>query len=373
MTPKGINQHYKLGSRLKQEYLQELRILDDSPILPELLHVYTSNTDRTILSVSSLVDGMFPYVSQSFIVEGEPDLTGKNYQGIRIHIADTARKWTPVLHGYKNNPKFDFIKKKAFENATLFKEVAKDPKYLALLDKLWDMTHHECISPEKDIVKRFSHMGPLYNQISIERALKMPLFANTKNIYLTSSDEEMIETLAEESRHIHFTGNNSDEQRELGRAGAGLLPLALIDSFRKRINNLETREPPRKKIVLFSAHDYTIMSLLSHLGFRDWVLPNFAAYLIFELHRINSAYYVRLRYNPDPMVFKKSNELRDYIIPMNGSCTVMKDAPRGMMEYQEFERTVMLVKKSFATEDEWYQDAHSVDEVIAEEAKRESK
>jgi len=230
------------------------------------------------------------------------------------------------------------------------------------------MTNHECISPEKDLVKRFSHMGPLYNQIAIERALKMQLFANTKNIYLTPTDEELLETLAEESRHVHFTGNNPDDQRELGRAGAGLLPLAIIDSLKKRINNLKTREPPRKKIVLFTAHDYTMMALLSHFGFRNWSLPNFAAYVVLELHKINGQYYVRLRYNPDPVLVKKPSDLRDYMI--STQCINMVDAQRGLMEYQEFERILMETKKSFVSEEDWFQDAHSLDELIEEEKQK---
>jgi len=362
LTPRGINQHYKLGLRLGTEYLQELRLLPDSHILPEMLHVYTSNTDRTIFSVSSLLDGMFPYVSQSFVVEDEPERQSRNYQGIRIHIATVSKKNTPVLHGYKNNPKFDHFKKKAFDNASLFKEVAKDPEYIALLDKLWQMTNHECISPEKDIVKRFSSFGTLYHQIAIERALKMQLFANIKNLYLTPRDEEMIEILARESRHVTFCGNTPAEQQELGRAGSGLLPFAIIDSFSKRINNLNTQEPPRKKIVIFSAHDFTIMALLSHFGFRNWALPNFSAYVILELHYIKGKYYVVLRYNSDPARIKKPSDLRYYIIPTNGQCINMEDSQKGLMEYEEFERILMETKKSFISEEDWYQDAHSINQ-----------
>jgi len=211
-------------------------------------------------------------------------------------------------------------------------------------------------------VKRFASFGALYNQISIERALKMQIFANTKNIYLTPRDEEMIEILARESRHVTFSGNTPAEQQELGRAGAGLLPFAIIDSFSKRINNLNTQEPPRKKIVIFSAHDFTIMALLSHFGFRKWALPNFAAYVILELHYIKGKYYVVLRYNPDPGRIKKSSDLRDYIIPTNGQCINMEDSQKGLMEYEEFERILMETKKSFISEEDWYQDAHSINQ-----------
>jgi len=133
LTPRGINQHYKLGLRLGTEYLQELRLLPDSHILPEMLHVYTSNTDRTIFSVSSLLDGMFPYVSQSFVVEDEPERQSRNYQGIRIHIATVSKKTTPVLHGYKNNPKFDYYKKK---------KPSKMQVFLKKLPKIQNILHY---------------------------------------------------------------------------------------------------------------------------------------------------------------------------------------------------------------------------------------
>jgi hypothetical protein len=51
----------------------------------------------------------------------------------------------PVCHGYKENPKFDRLKGQALKTAPFFHEVAKDPAYLAFLDKMWAMTGHESV------------------------------------------------------------------------------------------------------------------------------------------------------------------------------------------------------------------------------------
>jgi len=104
------------------------------------------------------------------------------------------------------------------------------------------------------------------------------------------------------------------------------------------------------------------MALLSHFGFRNWALPNFSAYVILELHYIKGKYYVVLRYNPDPARIKKSSDLRDYIIPTYGQCINMEESQKGLMEYEEFERILMETKKSFISEEDWYQDAHSINQ-----------
>ena len=46
------------------------------------------------------------------------------------------------------------------------------------------------------------------------------------------------------------------------------------------------------------------MALMAHMGFRDWQIPQFGGYLVYELHReiATGKHVVRVAYNPNPSV-----------------------------------------------------------------------
>jgi len=193
---------------------------------------------------------------------------------------------------------------------------------------MWKMTEHKNISPDQDMVSRFKKFGPLASQMEIERVLRMPLYANHLGLLLTQQDEEKALLLANASKRTKFTGNTDDEHRTLARSAAGLLPLSVCQFFENRITKPEHME--KKSIVLFSAHDYTIMAFLSQMGFREWQIPNFASALIIELHKVcKGKFEVRIKYNPDPSITKSVKDLRTYKMPLDNNHVNMEEATEG--------------------------------------------
>jgi len=351
LTPKGILQHIKLGKMFRDAYFEPLGIHEDDYKLPDKIHVYTSNTDRTFLSASSFLQGLCPLLPQAYAVENEPGAEIKHYQGIKIHIADTTRRSTPVVHGYHDNPSFNKLKSKCLSESPFFHKVSKDPEYLAFLDKMWTMTLHKNIHPDQDIVSRFKKFGPLASQMEIERVLKMPLYANVQGLSLSPADEIKAQLLSDVSKRTKFTGNSNEEHKALARAATGLLPATVCKYFELRIE--KPVEYYKKSIVFFSAHDYSIMAFLSQMGFTDWDIPKFAAALILELHKIDGQYKVAIKYNPDPSTHKSVKDLRTYKLPLDKDRIVMAEAEEGMHSFEEFREYLMTTRQSFTTEEEW--------------------
>jgi hypothetical protein len=163
LTPTGQAQCHQLGQLLRQKYLQEEHLLgEDDPNLPEELYVYTSNSDRTLLSAQSVLLGMFPNVAQSFAIEKAQDASvdsatdlfddedgdiDDEHQTIKIHLADMSMPYLPLLHGHKNNPKYASLKAEEFRRAALFREMSADPDYIALLDKLYKVKNTHPLFP----------------------------------------------------------------------------------------------------------------------------------------------------------------------------------------------------------------------------------
>jgi calmodulin len=359
LTPKGIKQHTKLGKRLADHYMPKLGLIPDDEDFPNNVYVFTSNTDRTLLSASGFLTGFCPSVSHTFAVEGdEVDL---KYQGVKIHVADPSRKNTPVVHGYIGHNKYIVGKDKAGKDCAFFKTIEKEPKYAELFEKLWKMTKHERIDPSKPLIQRFAHMSPVHQQIEIERSLKMNVLSNKAGIGLTAHDEELMEAIADAGKRAKFQGNTMEEHRELARAAAGLLPSHIVKSFKERIETIvnPTSTASKKKFVLYSAHDYTMMAVLSQLGFREWPIPKFASHLLFELHRIDKEFFIKVGYCPNPSRIANVSDYkfvtlpRDVFIPWS-------DAKNESQSFKEFEDILMNVRKSFTSEAEWKADGDTV-------------
>ncbi len=82
------------------------------------------------------------------------------------------QKYTPLLHGYKENAAYDQLKDAVFDNEQ-FRIWANDEKYQKLLQKLWRMTGYHKLEPSISYEQRLKQMQTIAQQMSIERAHQM--------------------------------------------------------------------------------------------------------------------------------------------------------------------------------------------------------
>ena len=161
-------------------------------------------------------------------------------------------------------------------------------------------------------------------------------FLNDDGIALTKED---VETIAEVARHVWATKYNrhSPLERSSGRAAASYVVheisrnmIEMVDEI-KRLGKKHTiaatgndnnnndnnskdddKLPPHPppKMVVYSAHDGTILSLLARFGIDKMKEAEFGGNIIFELHeKVPGNFSVEFRYNNDPNKFGESKKL----------------------------------------------------------------
>jgi len=218
---------------------------------------------------------------------------------------------------------------------------------------MYEFTSHlELLSPDKPVSSYANAMDIINSQVEIERCLYMPIFSNSKGLIISKEDEKLCHELTKLYFRTSFYGNNEKEQAEMGRLGAGTLPIRIIQQFKDRVESEKTGQN-KKNIFFYSGHDTTIYSLLSHFGFREWEDAYFAACVILELHQIKGEYFVALKFNHNPTEHTDLRGLRTYKLPIGKGFINMEEAEEGMITLEEFENYLMNDKKSFKNVEEY--------------------
>eukprot|EP00301_Raphidiophrys_heterophryoidea_P018646 c3649_g1_i2.p2 GENE.c3649_g1_i2~~c3649_g1_i2.p2 ORF type:complete len:335 (-),score=82.20 c3649_g1_i2:88-1092(-) len=263
------------------------------------------------------------------------------------------------------------------------------------------MTHFQSLDPSKSLKKRIRKLQSVSQQIAIEQSFKMRLFANTLGLTLTPEDIAHIQRVASRICRLRYCGFEKEQQRKLARLSAGLLPIRIIEAFSQIVHYnskdpkhqqpLElvsgsmasstlslsgatgvggdtvqaraklARAPHNQRISLYSAHDNTIMALMSHMGFNNWPIPEFASALVFELWQDadTEEYSVKFAYNAETGSSDASRGEFKYVVMPNESEKVVdwNKAVPGSMTWNYFESILMNHRGSFRNEREWMADS----------------
>lgn len=370
LTPVGMDQHHRLGARLRKKYILSEGLLEEqSPETPSRVLAFTSNMDRTIMSAQSCLLGFCPGASIAFIID-EDGVNEAQQQALSrdsIRICMSMSDYTPLLHGFKQNPAYSKLRKAAMDTGR-FSEWAKSPAHVSVVEKLWRMTAFEGINPTLPMAMRLRNLQSVAQQIGIEKAHKMNVLMNPDGLKLGPEDQNIVFDVAQYICRLRYCGHDQEQQANMARLATGLLPAAIVNNFRAVVED----EDHGGHFTLYSAHDNTIMALLAHLGFRNFPLPSFAAHLVFELHEVDTVYTVRVLYNSDPDRYgfntdvEESNTLQpcQYLdLPLSGAVDwedrVQND---GGIKLDDFIDLIMVERGSFRTPEDWNSAAHTPSE-----------
>ena len=292
-----------------------------------------------------------------------------------------SQDWTPLLHGYKNNERLKVLQKEEFEATDYFRNLAKDQIYVNLLEKLWRMTGSTKLNPSKNtLLQRLQHLQVVVAQIEVERSLKMHVLSNCNGLTLEEQDEELCKEVGAQICHLRYQGTSHAKQREMSRFALGTFFSALngLDWLLERFHStllISSEELPlvnRQESCPFTLPmvctlhhltvscrdanglaDNTVMALLSHLGFRDWPVPQFASCVIFELHRgDDGGFFVKIGYIDDP----KHCHLNDIFycrMPPKHKIHNWNSAEEGYHSLEDFVDNILIHRRSFQSEEEW--------------------
>ncbi|XP_055351647.1 prostatic acid phosphatase-like [Paramacrobiotus metropolitanus] len=266
LTPRGVQQHYKLGSYLRQRY--------DGYINPKRavkeIYVRATNYDRTIQSAMANMAGWFPPAATDVWAN---TALGKLWRPFPVRLADD-----PTLLGETDCERID---DKAYRGR---------PDLQKIFDTI-EFEHKEFL----DHVRRQSGEPNMRVQKGLEEVsdvLRCQKYNGVKlPEWVTDEVYDKIQYLDNLRFHV-WVGGNGDVQR--ARVNAGKLLRHFITSFRNKINNV-TKVMKEYKAYAYASHDNSIGGLLSCLDLYDYDLRNpvahiplYANMLLFELYNDNT-------------------------------------------------------------------------------------
>jgi acid phosphatase len=265
LTPKGMQQEYDLGVKLRKKYVEEYKLLPEQ-YHPKTLYVRSTNFDRTLMSAQSLLLGLYPLGTGS-------DTLPQKYQPIPIHTL--SEESDPLL-----------IKLDAKEvQALVKKEVYASPEWQAKELALKKYYPHWTKASGMKIAS-LDRVGSLADSLYIYQLnnIPIPIFNQDEIKFIIQNGYEVFT--------LKFKENI------IGKETAAPT-LNLIYNYLNDALQNETS----LKYVLLSAHDSNILAIMSALDAPLNEIPPYASYLNFSLFETEKKnYIVEISYN-DKRVF----------------------------------------------------------------------
>ncbi|XP_063242696.1 prostatic acid phosphatase-like [Bacillus rossius redtenbacheri] len=267
----GEEQHYRLGSYLRQRY---------SDLLPLTYnyndtYIRSTDVDRTLVSARCNLEGLYPPTERTL---SQPSI---KFQAIPIHTETSS-------------------------NDDLLLSTSSCAKYTTILSYLEESYEYQCVMNEtaqiQEEVAAFagysSFTSYIYDILFIEELYNMtlpdwvwPYYPNPlKNLYLLQ-------------QFITSAGTT-----ELQRLSAGPMLKEIIENMQAKVN--ATLSPDRS-LYVYSAHDSNVVNTLQALKVFNGILVPYASAVIIELRELNSSNYVTVSY-------KNSTETEPYLLQLPG-------------------------------------------------------
>ncbi|KAJ8966361.1 hypothetical protein NQ317_011936 [Molorchus minor] len=259
LTNTGKFKEYSIGKALKERYKTFL----GEYYYPEIIEAYSTDYNRTKMSLQLVLAGLFPPSSEQIWEESIP--------------------WQPVPYNYL--PKY--------EDKVLLGVLC--PNYLKL---------YEEVSSSPEMQEVFSGHQTEFDYISEHTGLNVTRFYDVYNLYFGISTEEewgfelpdwtktvWPETITALAIKDYFVSMATEDMRKMA---TGYLLNKIIEDTKKKI--LSSQKPGRR-IYLYSGHENNVAELLMSLDvFSVPHVPNYGAYLMLEIHYMEGIYGVKIYY-----------------------------------------------------------------------------
>lgn len=283
LTALGMHQEYELGKKCRQDYVSKEKLLPSS-YQKGTLYVRSTDIDRTLMSATCFLTGLYPPGSGPTIGHSLFSLAALPHccQPIPIHTVPATQD--PLLIPDINKELHQYV----FSTPEWRRKISiLKPHYPS-----WSRATGVPIKSEKEV-------GFLGDTLFIHKLKHITL---PKEL----SEEDTQRIIAQEKKEFKTLFNHP----AVGKAAGGPLLrdiscyLEAAANFNK---NISPKSPvckkPHLKYVLYSAHDGTILGLMSALGVPLQNNPPYASdvkILLFE--HADHSMFVRLLYNDKPIV-----------------------------------------------------------------------
>ena len=341
LIPMGVKQARRLGKNIRQRYIDII----PTQCIAESVSAVSSNTERSIMSCVSFIDGFAPETPRfvSFEKDYEPESyhlsetylqqRGKTL-GIKIHIEcgveclnSCESSTISLFHRHKSDEIHERWKEYNTRKSPELQAMAETPRYQELMDKLYTITEYAEIAPDKDMLARLINSRIFITHLRIAQCQHSEPLPNTKGIHLTTEDTEMIEEIARVNYEHLFQPYNKLTSQEIGSRCVGDLLREILDFFEQTSPVWRFRE--------YSAHDTTLLAIAAQMGVTI-ENPNFTGYFLFELYPNGMAIY----YNPDPTKYD-IKDLKPKSLKRHDVYKRWEDYPDGITDWTTY-RTLLL-------------------------------
>ncbi|XP_077050861.1 lysosomal acid phosphatase-like [Siphateles boraxobius] len=272
LSQEGIKQHYELGQFLKKRYRGFL----SEDYKHHEIFIRSTDLDRTLMSAQANLAGLFPLNSSEEIIPG------LKWQPIPVHTVPKAKDCL-LSFPLRDCPRY----------TQLMNETEKSDIFLNMTD-----TYKACIETvrNKTGLKTVS-IGSVW---IVYDTLFCEAIHGKKPPPWVTSDPHMMEKLKELKDFSYQIMFGVYERKEKCRLQGGLLLNQIIQSL------LTTADPDTKqqvKMMVYSAHDTTIVALQEALDVFNGLQPPYASCHLIELHQEeNGSFSVEMFYRNDSTV-----------------------------------------------------------------------
>ncbi|XP_073512529.1 testicular acid phosphatase homolog isoform X2 [Phyllobates terribilis] len=266
LTQVGIKQQYELGRYLRMRYEHFL-----SPTYKkEEIYVRSTDYDRTLMSAQANLAGLYP---PNGTQQWHPDIP---WQPIPVHTVSVSQDRL-LKFPSKDCPRF-------YE---LMKETIQLPEYQDRMNAWKDFTariaNFTGYSVDQAVPRR---MWKVYDTLFCQKSHNFILPA-----WATPDVLETLEEINAFDIKAHMALHNPTEK---ARLTGGILVDAILQNFTEAV-----KKSSRLKMVMYSAHDSTILALQGALGIYSGLHPPYASCHIFEFYKESDGYSVGMFYRND--------------------------------------------------------------------------
>ena len=275
LTAAGLQQEFELGKNLYLVYVKQNSLLPEN-YNSNNLYVRSSDLNRTLMSAQSALFGLYPLGSGPLLSPQEPALPMR-YQPIPIHTIVESQDG--VLIPGHNQPEFKSLISKYVISSSQWQE--RSIRYKAKLQYWSNVTG----MPIKDLTQ----VIPLGDNVYIRmlHGVAMPQGINNQD------RNELIEL-------ANWAASNIFAPYEVGAYASK----DLRSTIAKYLQSAST-STSQLKYVLFSAHDSTLMAIMSAFRQPLKAIPPYASDLrILLIKNEANKYYVQLKFNGNDIKLK---------------------------------------------------------------------
>ncbi|CAG9819536.1 unnamed protein product, partial [Phaedon cochleariae] len=259
LTRIGKRREYDIGVALRKRYNNFL----GQYYYPEIVEAISTDYNRTKMSLQLVLAGLFP--------PRRDDMFDDNFFWQPIPFNYFPRPQDRVLLGVLCPRYLEIYEQYCASNRIQ----GKFQKYQKIFDYV---SQHSGLN-----VTRFQHLYQLYFGLSTESEYGLDMPAWTNAVW-----PDTIVKLSIEEYYISMGNSN------LRKMAAGYFLHKLLEDARRKMSDTSKLT---RKIHLYSAHENNIAQLLIALGVFEPHIPNYGAYAILELHKVNGVYGFKIFYD----------------------------------------------------------------------------